>query len=200
MPKKQINYDWLKISPTEEELSANEDGSVFIPIGIVEMKLYRLDSHWGTENFKFQLLVGRSGTMWAEGSLELIVTYARRTRRLVGTATLIVPADTDFDNPTVNSNFSATLKSESIKNAVKPIGLAFGQGLNDRLTINTPQLKTSQNGRKKPAAVEMPPDPRLQEKYNLAVENCNSTLMNSIKSVYTKIKYTGLKKLTDAES
>lgn len=198
MRKTTANYDWINTPPTEEEILANEDGSVYIPIGIIETKLYRLDTHWGTENFKFQLWVGKSGIMWAEGSLELVVTYGGRTRRLVGTATVIVPADTDFDDPLVNSNFSASLKSLATANAVKPIGLAMGQGLNDRLTINTPQQKPSLNGKKKPDAVDMPADRGMQDKYNTAVENSDQKAMDIIRKVFPQIQYTGIKKLTNA--
>lgn len=195
MKKATNNYDWINTPPTEDELLTNDDGSEYIPIGIVEKKLYRLDTHWGTENFKFQLWVGKSGAMWAEGSLEVCLSYGGRFRRLVGAATMIVPADTDFDNPAVNSNFSATLKSEAIKNGVKAIGLSFGAGLNDRLTINTPQQNKSVNGRKKPDPVEMKPDSKIQEQYNFAVESLNQKAMDVLKQVYPQIQYTGTKKI-----
>lgn len=199
MKKKETNYDWMNIPPAEEELSQNVDGGVFIPIGIVEKKLFRLDSHWGTEKFIFKLFTA-GGVIFADASLELVVNYAGRTRRLIGAVTLPVPTEIDITNPAENLNFSATCKSEATKNAIKPLGLAFGQGLNDRLTTNTPQPKTSANGRKKPDAVMLPPDKKIQQQYNDAVETCNERIMAAIKTVYPEISYTGIKKLTDAQS
>lgn len=184
MKKKTETYDWINTPPTEEELATNDDGSEYIPIGIVEKKLYRLDTHWGTENFKFQLWVGKSGIMWAEGSLEVCLSYGGRFRRLVGAATMIVPADAEFDNPAVNSNFSATLKSEAIKNSVKAIGLSFGAGLNDRLTINTPQQKPVLNGRKRAGPVKIPADTEIRKAYAKAIVEKNTTLIESFEKNY----------------
>lgn len=188
--KKQNNYDWINTPPTEDEISTNDDGSVYIPIGIVEKKLYKLDSHWGTERFVFRLLVA-NGTLFADASLELIVSYGGKTRRLVGAVTVLVPPETDFSDPYANLNFSATCKSLAVANSVKPIGLAFGQGLNDRLTIITPQQKTSLNGRKKPDPVPMKADKTMQDKYNAAAESMDDKVMKVIKGVYPDIKYTG---------
>lgn len=190
MKKTTPNYDWINTPPTEEELATNEDGSQYIPIGIVETKLYKLDSHWGTERFIFRLLVA-NGNLFADASLELVVTYGGKTRRLVGAVTLLIPPETDFTDPQANLNFSAVCKSEATKNAAKIVGVAMGQGLNDRLTINTPQQNKPVNGRKKPDPVEMLPDGKIQQEYNFAVESLNQKAIDVLKQVYPQIKYTG---------
>lgn len=192
------NYDWINTPPII--VDQNADGSEFIPIGIIEGSLTKLDPHWGDENFRFQIFTGRSGAMLADGSLELIVTYGGRQRRLVGAATMLIPADVDFDDPSINSNYGATIKAECRKNAAKGLGLHFGAGLNDRLTINTPQQKPVLNGRKKPDAVEINPDDKIQQQYNFAAETLNEKAMLVLKQVYPKIQYTGTKKLNHAES
>lgn len=195
--------DWLNYPPAEEEISKNLDGSEFIPIGIVENKLTRLDPFWGTENFRFQLIQGASGCMFADGSLELVVTYGGRTRRLVGAATLLVPADTEFDNPVVNSNFGATVKSECIKNSAKGCGRSFGSALNERDLILTPVNKSQKNGKQKPPAVKMKPDSKIQSQYNKAFENNEDGLIAALNDIY-EIQYTGLmgnaKTIVNAES
>lgn len=196
--KTTANYDWINTQPPVVE--QNADGSEFIPIGHVEAGLTRLDPHWGDENFRFQLFVGRTGAMLADGSLELVITYGGKTRRLVGAATMLIPADVDFDDPAVNSNYGATIKAECRKNAAKGIGIYFGAGLNERLTINTPQQNKPVNGRKKPDPVDMVPDKKSQEQYNFAAETLNEKAMLVLKTVYPSIQYTGTKKLNHVES
>lgn len=189
---------WINEAPSEDEVDTNADGSEFIPIYHVERKLFKLDTHWGTENFKFSLIRGASGCMFADGSLELVVTYGGRTRRLVGAATLLVPSDTEFDNPVVNSNFGATVKSECIKNSAKGCGRSFGSALNERDIILTPVNKIPKNGKQKPPAVEMKPDEKMQKQFNNAWDAGNHDLMDKIKIIYPNIKYA---KLTpDAQS
>lgn len=185
------NYKWINDSPPSEIIESNPDGSVFIPIGHIETLLTKLDAFWGTENYRFKLIAGHSGAMLADGSLEVVVSYGGRTRRLVGAATLVIPADINLENPYENHNFGATVKSECIKNAVKAIGLAFGAGLNDRLTYTPTDKKPAQNGRKKPDPVQMPVDEAMQRQYNAAVDNGNEKLKTSIEVAYPTIKYTG---------
>lgn len=198
-PKYTPDYSWIDNDPAEEEIDHNPDGSVFIPVFHVESKLTRLDSHWGTENFKFQLLKSASGLMFADGSLELVVTYGGRTRRLVGAATMLVPADTDFTDPFVNSNFSATLKSECCKNSVKPIGKSFGQALNDRDVISSPANKAPVKGKQKPPAVKMKADEKIQQQYNNAMEIGATGLVAALDIIY-EISYTGNKLPVNAQS
>lgn len=191
------DYSWINTLPAEEEINIR-DGAEFLPIPIVEKKLFKLDPLWGTENFKFRIFLGKSGLMFLDGSLEVVVTYGGRARKLVGAATLMIPASTEFDHPDANNNFSATIKSECIKNAVKPIGVAFGQGLNDRLTAKSAGEITKSTGRKKPAPVDMPVDAKMQASYNNAVETANQNAMDTLRLTYPKIQYTGTKKLNHA--
>lgn len=189
-PEKYPDHSWINDDPLEEEIYPTDDGSVYIPIYFGEKKLTKLDPFWGTENFKFQFIRGSSGFAFADGSLELVVTYGGRTRKLVGAATILVPADTDFTDPAVNSNFSATIKSLCICNGMKPIGPNFGQRLNDRDVMHTP-TKTPVKGKQKPPAVKMNPDEKIQSQYNKAYEQKNG-LVAVLENIYD-IKYTGEK-------
>lgn len=193
----QKNYDWIDTPPAPEEIEI-KNGAEFLPIGVVEKKLYRLDSHWGTENYKSKFF-SINGVGMFSASHELVITYGGRNRRLTGAATVPIPADVDFLDPEVNSNLDATAKSECTKNAAKPIGLAFGQGLNDRLTFTAPQQQTPVKGKGKGNPVVMKADKAIQEQYNIAVENDNKYLMKSIQSVYPDIQYTGTKQLNGTE-
>lgn len=188
-PAKYPDYSWINDDPIE--IDYNADGSEFIPIFYIEQKLTKLDPFWGTENFKFQLLKSASGLMFADGSLELVVTYGGRTRKLVGSTTMLIPADTDFNDPLVNSNFAGTIKSIATSNACKPIGANFGQLLNDRGAITSPTQKTQKNGKQKPPAVKMKPDEKIQSQYNKAYEQKNG-LVIVLENIYD-IKYTGEK-------
>ncbi len=195
--KTQQDYSWINDDPLETEIDHNDDGSIFIPIFFVETKLTKLDPFWGTENFKFQFLKSASGMMFADGSLELVVTYGGRTRRLVGAVTMIVPADTDFTDPFVNSNFSATIKSLAISNSVKPIGPSFGQNLNDRGVILNPSPAAKKNGKQKPPPVKKKPPEKIQQQYNIAYEAGNG-LVIALEALY-EISYTGNKIIEDVK-
>lgn len=181
------DYSWINSDP--EEVDTNADGSLFIPIFFVEGKLTRLDPFWGTENFRFQLVRGASGAMFASGSLEIVVMYGGRTRRLVGAATQYVPADLDYENPTLNTNYEAVIKSECIKNGVKAIGKAFGSALNERDVIASPANKSGKTKREKPPAVKMKPTEKIQAQYNKAYEEQNG-LVTVLEAIY-EIEYNG---------
>lgn len=196
--KSQQNYNWINDPPPPNEIELL-NGAEFLPIGVVERKLYRLDPHWGTENYKSKVF-SINGVGMFSASLELVVTYGEKTRRLTGAVTLPIPTDTYMLDPNVNSNLDATAKSECTKNAVKPIGVAFGQGLNDRLEVNAPQQQPSLNGKRKPPAVTLTPDKAVQDQYNIAAENGNQHLMKSIKIVYPEIAYTGSQKITETNA
>lgn len=183
-PKATPDYSWIDNDPEEGEVETNDDGSQFIPIYFVERKLFKLDSHWGTEDFHFQLFKGVSNAMLVQSSLELVVTYGGRTRRIVGSTTAFVPADVDFTDPLVNSNYSGTLKSENIKNAAKTIGNAFGAALNERDIILTPVNKSQKNGKQKPPAVKMKPDSKIQKQYDDAMDRLDTGMMQLLESIY----------------
>lgn len=188
--------DWINDAPAETEIDTNPDGSQFIPIFHVEKKLDRLDPFWGTDNFKFQFLKSVSGMTFCDASIEVVVSYAGRTRKLVGAVTIVIPADTDFEDPFMNKNFSATCKSEAIKNAVKAIGRAFGQDLNDRGIILVPAASPVK-GKTKPPAVKKDPDEKTQRIFNQEYEK-GSGLVDVLKAMYN-IEYTGNKTITNAE-
>jgi len=182
---------WINEPPAEEEIMRNADGSEFIPIPLVERKLTKLDPLWSTQNFRFKMLVGVSGNALIDGSLELLLTYGGRKRSLVGAATILIPENVDITDPANNTNYGAWLKSECTKNAVKPIGLAFGQGLNDRLYFEPSAPKTPRVGLKKPPAEKMIPDKVAQHAFNKAYEANSERTMKAYRDIYPDIQYTG---------
>lgn len=176
------DYSWINDDPLEIDYNADE--SEFIPIFYIEQKLTKLDPFWGTENFKFQFIRGGSNVAFADGSLEIVVMYGGRIRRLVGAATILVPANTDFTDPMVNTNYGATIKSECIKNGVKAIGRSFGSHLNERDIIFTPANKTLKNGAKKRPAVKMKADKSIREAYAKAVVNNDTNIVTTLENAY----------------
>lgn len=197
--KKKIDYSWINTRPPEDQISTLSNGAEFLDISVVERLLYRLDSHWGTENFKFRVFEFL-GIPFVSGSLELVVTYGGRTRRLIGAYTEPVPPETNPYDPNTNANYEATVKSECTKNAVKPIGVAFGQGLNDRLTNISPKTRRAETGAKKREAAFPLPDEGVQKSYNNAIEVNNTSLANSIRNAYPEITYTGNQKTTETNA
>lgn len=198
-PEKYPDHSWINDDPLEEEIEYDEkQDAFFIPIFFIEKKLFRLDPFWGTENFRFQFLKSTSGLMFADGSLELVVNYGGRVRKLVGAATVLIPADTDFNDPKINSNFSATIKSISTSNASRPIGNSFGANLNERDVIRNPMQKTQKNGKQKPPPVKKSPNEKIQQQYNISFEEGNG-LVAAIEAIYD-ISYTGTKQIENAKS
>lgn len=201
--KKMDSYQWINTPPAENEIGL-KDGAEFLPIGIVEPKLTKLDQHWGTENFKFQVFE-IYGIVFVSASLELVVTYGGKTRRLSGSATLPIPTDTIFFRQEANTYYAPTLKSLSICNACKQIGPAFGQGLNERVPNNakpTEEHKQMWKEYKKREGMFPEPDATIQEQYNKVVEDSNQGMMGLIRATYPNITYTGKMKITatNAES
>lgn len=192
--KTELSPLWINDAPAENDILKNEDGSEYIPIGIVELKLTKLDSHWGTENFWFNLIHTPNGDMLSVGSIDITIEYGGKKRKLVGTATLFVPADVSMGEG--NTNFSATTKSECIKNGVKAIGRNFGSELNDRIpTIEKSKPSGSPRvGRVKPPPVEMVADSKAQDGFNKAYEAGNTKIMDQYKLMYPAITYTGKSK------
>lgn len=177
------------------------NGAEFLDIAYVETLLTKLDTHWGTENFKFRIFEF-FGVGFVSGSIELVVTYGGRTRRLVGAFTDPVPQDVNILDPSVNANYEATVKSECTKNAVKPIGLAFGQGLNDRVITKVTGQQVPPNGQQERTRIFPKPDKGIQASYDKAVENMNQAMMDSIRKSFPDIQYTGINKtfIQDAEN
>lgn len=187
---KQADYSWIHIPPAAEVISRLANGAEFLDIAYVESLLNKLDTHWGTENFRFRIFEF-FGVGFVSGSIELVITYGGRTRKLVGAFTDPVPQDVNIYDPSVNANYEATVKSECTKNAVKPIGLAFGQGLNDRVITKTAGQQAPPNGQQERTRIYPKPDKGIQDSFNKAVENSNQTMIESIRKSFPDIIYTG---------
>lgn len=177
------DQSWVNDEVPENEIDYNDDGSEFIPIPIVEGLLSKVDVCWGTENFKFRIFSIGERT-FASGSLELVLMFFGRLRRVVGAATIeIISGD----------NVEAIIKSESIKNSSKVLGKRFGRDLNgrgDMLIRQSPSPTIKKNGKQKPPAVKKDPDEKMQAQYNKAVDTKQDGLVAALNEIYN-IQYTG---------
>ncbi len=172
---------WLDENPPEEEISLNPDASEFLDIVVVENLLTELDSFWGTENFKsrvFQI----NDSWFGSASLELVVSYSGKTRRIVGAATLKV-APNDLGEIDI-THLEPTLASECKKNGSKKLGRRFGKYLNDR--GQTQVATTTKSKREKRPAVLMIADERIRTQYRHAKELGNDKLVLTLESIYDK--------------
>lgn len=172
---------WLNEEP--EIIDYNLDGSTFIPILIVERQLTELDPHWSTENFKFRTFIVND-KVYVSSSIELVVTYAGTTRRLVGASTYEFKSDENLEYGSATlENAEPTSLSESLKNGVKRLGKRFGSELNDRVT------DVIRNGKKKPArsienSVKNDADEKIMEMYKEAVANGNTQITTMLERRY----------------
>jgi hypothetical protein len=177
---------WLNEEP--EFIDYNYDGSEFIPILIIERLLTELDAGWGTENFKFRILSFENKT-YISSSVELVISYGGKTRRLVGAASYELTTREGMDALTLE-NAEPTSLSESIKNAAKKLGKRFGSELNGRYDSIRGVKKdndTYSAGYKKPAArtaTLMPPPPDITERYRNADSVGDIATMRSLEKIY----------------
>lgn len=127
----------FKQQPLESDIKSNEDGSVFIPIGIVQNKLDDLpDAEWS-----FILTEYTANKKTISGFGELIIEYWEEAHKYVirrtGSATLDVSIEVKGSLP--------WLESEMQKNAAKKLGPWFGRDLNrennDFQTAKLPVIK-----------------------------------------------------------
>jgi hypothetical protein len=158
----------------------NADGSQFVPIGIVETDLTELDTHWGTENFKFRVF--QMGEYWyISSSVELAINYGGLKRKLVGASTVRV----DQQNPIIDNAESISL-SESTKSAAKKIGKRFGSELNgrmDAIRFFEPSTNTARNNQKK-SAVLMKPDEKIIQQWQQAHAKNDIQKIKFLESMY----------------
>lgn len=73
-PKKDLAA-WLNQEPSKEDLSINEDGSVYQSIDIIKPKLDIAFPSWQTQNFQHTYLLAPYGTFFCSGSVELVLDY-----------------------------------------------------------------------------------------------------------------------------
>ena len=153
---------FLEQQPKPEEILVNEDGSQYIPIGIVENLLDAItDKTWGTRNFTFDT---HGGNGFFSASLELLFF----DRVLVGTITF---HETDYDD---NRDYAAIAASECIKNAAKRLGNRFGRSLN--------RIEKKQKAQKE--SVKLKPDAKIMQQYNYALISKDYSTVDKIVSIY----------------
>lgn len=180
MPTKKqtpVDHSWVNNEVPEEEIDYNDDGSEFIPIPIVEGLLSKVDLCWGTENFKFRIFSIGERT-FASGSLELVLVFFGKIRRIVGAATFEIFG---------GENVEAVCTSECTKNASKKLGRRFGKFLNgrgDMLVRQGASPTIKKNGKQKPPAVKMQPDKYIREAYAKAVANNDTNIISTLENAY----------------
>lgn len=144
--------DWLNSEPPAEEIMTNDDGSQYIPIGIIENLLTQYsNSKWSTTNFKWNFLQ-QATTLFISGSVEIVIHIFGFPRHLTGAATI-----TDFAYAG-NQDYIATVLSEATKNAAKKLGVRFGKNLNGRSEKRT-------NGLTEKKSVKLKPDAGIMKIY-----------------------------------
>lgn len=153
---------WLDTPPKDEEVATNADGSLYIPIGIVEQLLDDMTgSTWATRNFSFSIVADV-----VCGSVELY--FPELNRSMVGSKTFSIDEYPD------NQDWTATLLSECIKNAAKKLGRRFGRELNGR-------VEKQQSAK---IAVKMKPDAKIMQKYLAAIASGDEVTANTLVSMY----------------
>ncbi len=174
-----MNNDWIHEDVPEEEISVNEDGSVFIPIDIVLPLLDRYDPSWGTMDFKFSM-ISLAGKNYASGSLVLL--FPEQKRRMVGAATVEILPD---ENGDINLNgLEATISSESIKNGSKRIGRRFGRYLN-KVERNTYfDAKKKRPTREEMHPVKLKADKFILDQYDEAIAGNDEKRIKELEKTY----------------
>jgi hypothetical protein len=117
------NYSFIQAlnrEPKEDEIRKNEDGSLYIPISIVQ---YQLDDlfcgHWS-----FQMTRETFGRKWARGSgvMEVIHPFTGHVIRRNGDAAIILTGNLRTDSP--------RLEAMVLLSCAKKLGKRFGRDLN----------------------------------------------------------------------
>jgi len=130
--------DWLNEPPLDCNVKI-KDGGKYIPYEIIVEQLYQLcGNEWSTSDFKHLYYTLPNKRVLVSGEINLTVRYFSGsndiTRTLSGAATFVL-------NKASNPHPAATVKSLSIMNAVKPLGLKFGWKLNDNEDNVEPQYE-----------------------------------------------------------
>lgn len=175
---------WLNEEP--EFIDYNLDGSEFIPILFLEKQLTELDSHWGTENFKFRTF-SVLDKIYISSSVELVISYNGKQRRLVGASTFqFKTADGIEEMPSTLESAEPSSLSESLKNAAKKLGNRFGSQLNDRGgdVIRNNGKKSNRPVRDPKNSVKMDADEKIMEMYNNAVKDNNTAIVIMLETRY----------------
>lgn len=156
--------------PDEAILKANEDGSRFIPINILEDELDKLD--WSTKNFHHMIFKNGYADLVVSASLELIIKHGNNERSFVGCANL------SLNSIGNNPHFLATIKSECIKNAATDIGYLYGRHLNDEVLKNTTLNNPT------PTKPKSKPDSKIMQQFLKAVEEGDTATITMLSNIY----------------
>lgn len=172
--------EWLQIECGIDDLDYNDDGSAFIPIRKVKLKLNsEWFTSWGVTEFEFKVF-SIQGMSFCSASGILNVEYMKgcnrpEKRSHTGGATFRLVLGS-------NENFEATALAEVIKNAAKNLGPQFGFNLNQELKGEDVQQK--QPAKKKKTAVKLQPDAAIIEKWDIAIATGNKADIKLLSSLY----------------
>lgn len=125
MKEIQTEENWrfsisLNDEPPADEIRQNDDGSLYIPISIIQTKLDRFFyCHWS-----FQMSREVFGRKWARGSgyIEVIHPITNQVIRRNGDAAIILTGNLRTDSP--------RLEAMVLLSCAKKLGKAFGRDLN----------------------------------------------------------------------
>jgi hypothetical protein len=159
---------WLQEHPKPEEVKENEDGSQYIPIGIVEKLLDEGAAHfdfgnWGTKKFQIQY-------HFEQDLISASIDLEFDNRTVTGGITFRP------DDYAPNEDFAAIAISECIKNAAKKLGNRFGRSLNGRTENFTPKPKKQ--------SVKLKPDVTVMNKYLYYLTEGNEEEIQKLTSIY----------------
>jgi len=168
---------WLDEEPPITK--TNPNGSLYIPIeNVLEdltqfVRLYedvcKLPCGWSSFNFRDSYLRLSDNNFIVSGSIEISVRLGNVSYSYAGTATF------NTANYPNNPHWASILKSLAITNAVMPLGIRFGKGLNkdfDALMME-PEIKS-----------KLIPDDLVRQQYKVAKIQDNFKLIESLESKY----------------
>lgn len=181
---------WLDEDPPY--VMSNTNNSQFVPVEICKKDLRTLDPFWSTENFKFQVITVID-SIYLSSSIELVVSYASKTRRLVGASTLEFKPGEIIDGLTASmENAEAICLSETLKNACKNLGNRFGSSLNRADDLDRLQPTGSYRERSaRPSREAMfdkgrkpQPDESIMKQYRQALTDGDTNKVERLQSIY----------------
>lgn len=167
--------EWLDTEPTIDEI-IEIDGVLCISNLIIEELLDELtDKNWETINYTSKFVKDHNGNHFISASLELVVHYSGKTRRITGAVSFPLnyfPNNTHYDN---------TAKTLCISNAASDLGKRFGRGLNKVHPVVTSGKQymgvSVQN-------TKMKPDADIMQEYIKAVTECNYEKISALEYIY----------------
>lgn len=167
--KKKINTEISFDDPVpESEIEKNEDGSLFIPIRIIEELLDSVsEKTWDRVNHKYSFHIDAAGDQSLATSFELKLIAFGGERTLLCSSFIRLK---DYEN---NSNILQTGIAEATKAGVKVLGKRFGKDLNHSI-----------QNKKEKVPIKRKPDAKVMSAYMNAIMNNHNEEITRLLSMY----------------